>query len=151
MNLAAALLAFALQAATAQPCTAEDVRTASVPPQIAWTPAAFRHDVPDAERRWFTAALGPDLSVLASPGFGYATLPLSPYDYAFFAVTGDRMKLYMCRGAACQTGYDGPRREIAWATTFTQNMPDLVFDRTEVNVFDRGRYRRVCRVTFEIP
>lgn len=146
----AALLAFALQAAQ-PPCTAEDVRAATVPPQIAWAPAALRREVPAADRRWFTAALGADLSVLASPDFGYAPLPLSPYDFAFFAVTGERMKLYMCRGAACQTGYDGPRREIAWASTYTQNMPDLVFDRTEVNVFDRGRYRRVCRVTFEIP
>ena len=146
----AALVALALQAA-AQPCTAEDVRTATVPPQIAWTPASFRHDVPADQRRWFTAALGADLSVLDSPDFGYATLPLSPYEYAFFAVTGDRMKLYLCRGAACQTGYDGPAREIAWLSTFTGNMPDLAFDRTEVNVFDRGRYRRVCRVTFEIP
>ena len=151
MSPVAAFLAFALQAAAQAPCTAEDVRAATVPPQIAWRPAAFQHDVPAADRRWFTAAFGADPAVLASPDFGYATLPMSPYDYAFFAVTGDRMKLYLCRGAACQTGYDGPRRGIAWATTFTQNMPDLVFDNSEVNVFDRGRYRRVCRVTFEIP
>lgn len=150
MSLAAAFLAAALQAAT-PPCTAEDVRTATVPPQIAWTPAAFQHDVPADQRRWFTAALGADLSALQSPDFRFASLPLSPYDFAFFAVTGERMKLYMCRGASCQTGYDGPRRDIAWASTYTQNMPDLVFDRTEVNVFDRGRYRRVCRVTFETP
>ena len=39
MSLAAAFLASALQAA-ALPCTAEDVRAASVPPQIAWRPAA---------------------------------------------------------------------------------------------------------------
>ena len=150
MSLAAFILAFAFQEA-ARPCTAEEVRTASIPPQIAWRPAAFEHDVPADQRRWFTAALGPDLSALAAPDFGYAALPMSPYDFAFFAVTGDRMRLYMCRGASCQTGYDGPRRDIAWATTFTQNMPDLVFDRSEVNVFDRGRYRRVCRVTFDIP
>ena len=150
MSLAAAL-ALTFQAAAQAPCTAEDVRTASVPPQIAWAPATFRHDVPADQRRWFTAALGPDLSVLDSPGFGYATLPLSPYEFAFFAATGDRMKLYLCRGTTCQTAYDGPKREIAWLSTFTENMPDLAFDRTEVAVFNRGRYRRVCQVSFEVP
>jgi len=146
----AAFVALALQAA-ALPCTAEDVRTAAVPPQIAWAPASFQRDVPAEQRRWFAAALGPDLSVLEAPDFGYATLPMSPWDFAFFAVSGDRMKLHMCRGTTCQTGYDGPKRDIFWLSTFTQNMPDLAFDNREVQVFDRGRYRRVCRVTFETP
>ncbi|HYD11299.1 MAG TPA: hypothetical protein VEC11_00470 [Allosphingosinicella sp.] len=151
MSLAAALVAFALQAAAGAPCTAEDVRTASIPPEIAWMRATVEQNVPAEQRRWFTAALGADLSALAAPGSGFVALPLSPFDYAFFAITGDRMKLHLCRGTACQIGYDGPKREIAWASTYTQNMPDLVFDRTEVQVFDRGRYRRVCRVTFETP
>lgn len=149
MSLAAALAALALQAA-AQPCTAEDVRTASVPPQIAWAPAAFQHDVPAEQRRWFTTALNANAAAMDAPDFGWVALPMSPYEYAFFAVTGETMKLYLCRGTACQTGYDGPKREVAWLSTFTANMPDLAFDR-EVQVFDRGRYRRVCRVTFEIP
>ena len=149
MSLAAAFAALALQAA-ASPCTAEDVRTAIVPPDIAWAPAAPRRDVPAEQRRYFTAALGADAAALDSPEFSFVPLPMSPYDYAFFAIRGQTMKLYLCRGAACQTGYDGPRRDIAWLSTFTQNMPDLAFDRV-VNVFDRGRYRRVCRVTFEVP
>jgi hypothetical protein len=61
------------------------------------------------------------------------------------------MKLYLCRGTTCETGYDGPKRDVAWLSTFTQNMPDLAFDNREVQVFDRGRYRRVCNVTFEVP
>ena len=142
-------LAFALQAA-ASPCTAEDVRAATVPPNIAWADAQVQTQVPADQRRWFTAALG-DAAAADAPGFGFVALPMSPYDYAFFAISGESMKLYLCRGASCQTGYDGPKRAIAWASTFTQNMPDLVFDRNEVNVFDRGRYRRVCRVTFETP
>ena len=150
MSPAAAFLGAALQAASA-PCTAEDVRTAAVPPEIAWTPAAFRREVPAEQRRWFGAAFGADLSVLQSPEFRFVPLPLSPYEFAFFAVTGERMKLFLCRGAACQTGHEGPRRALAWTSTYTQNMPDLVFDRSEVPVFDRGRYRRVCRVTVETP
>jgi hypothetical protein len=146
----AALLATALQAAAQPPCTAEDVRTASVPPQIAWTAATFQRDIPAEQRRWFTVALG-EGTTFDSPDFGFLALPMSPYEYAFFATAGDRMKLFLCRGATCQTGYDGRKREVAWASTFTEGMPDLVFDRTEVNVFDRGRYRRVCRVTFETP
>jgi hypothetical protein len=145
----AVLAALALQASV-RPCTAEDVGTASVPPQVAWAPASFQHDVPAEQRRWFTAALGANTATMDSPDFGWVALPMSPYEFGFFAVTGDTMKLYLCRGATCQTGYDGPKREIAWLSTFTQNMPDLAFDR-EVNVFDRGRYRRVCRVTFETP
>jgi hypothetical protein len=122
-----------------------------VPPQIAWADAPVQRQVPADQRRFFTAALGPGASVLDTPDFGFVPLPMSPYDYAFFAVTGETMRLHLCRGAACQTGYDGPRRAIAWASTFTQNMPDLVFDRSDVHVFDRGRYRRVCRVTFDTP
>ena len=150
MSFAAALVALAVQAA-AQPCTPEDVRTASVPPPIAWADAPVRQDVPAEQRRYVTAALGADAGIVGTPDFGFVPLPMSPYDYAFFAIRGETMKLYLCRGAACQTGYDGPRRAIAWASTFTQNMPDLVFDRTDINVFDRGRYRRVCNVTFEVP
>lgn len=150
MILAAALAALAVQAGAQPPCTAEDVRTAAVPPQIAWTPASVARDVPADKRRWFTAALGANAAIMDSPDFRFAALPMSPYDYAFFAFTGDTMKLYMCRGDTCQIGYDGPKRDIFWLSTFTRNMPDLAFDR-EVNVFDRGRYRRVCRVTFEIP
>lgn len=146
----AALLSLALQAAAQPPCTAEDVRTASVPPQIAWVPAAFQREIPAEQRRWFNLAMG-EATTFDAPDFSFVALPMSPYDYAFFAVTGDRMKLFLCRGAACQTAYEGPKREIAWLSTFTQNMPDLAFDRSEVNVFDRGRYRRVCRVTFETP
>jgi hypothetical protein len=150
MSFAAALAALAVQAA-ASPCTPEDVRAATVPPTIAWADAPVQHQVPAPQRRYVTAALGADAAVIDTPDFGFVPLPMSPYDYAFFAIRGETMKLYMCRGAACQTGYDGPRRAIAWASTFTQNMPDLVFDRTDVNVFDRGRYRRVCQVTFEVP
>ena len=146
----AALVSLVLQAA-ALPCTAEDVRAARVPPVIAWADAPVRHEVPADQRRYFTAALGADAAAIDTPDFGFVALPMAPYDYAFFAIRGETMKLYLCRAAACQTGYDGPRRAIAWASTFTENMPDLVFDRTDVNVFDRGRYRRVCRVTFEIP
>lgn len=146
----AVLVVLALQAA-ATLCGPEDVRTAIVPPNIAWADAPVQHDVPAEQRRYFTAALGADAAVIDTPDFGFVPLPMSPWDYAFFAIRGETMKLYMCRGAACQTGYDGPRRAIAWASTFTENMPDLVFDRTDVNVFDRGRYRRVCRVTFEVP
>jgi hypothetical protein len=149
MSLAAALAALALQAA-ALPCTAEDVRTAAVPPQIAWTPASAAHDVPADKRRWFTAALGANAAIMDSPDFGWVALPMSPYEFAFFAFTGDTMKLYLCRGDACQTGYDGPKRDIAWLSTFTGNMPDLALS-GEVRVFDRGRYRRVCQVTFETP
>jgi len=151
MSLAAPLLAFALQAAPAAPCTAEEVRTARVPPNIAWTDAPVQTRIPAEQRRYFTAALGAEAAAIDAPGFGFVPLPMSPYDYAFFAISGETMKLYLCRGAACQTGYDGPRRPIAWLSTFTQNMPDLAFDRSEVRIFDRGRYRRVCRVTFEIP
>src|SRR6218665_2215312 len=148
MSLAAALAAFALQAAAAPPCTAEDVRAATVPPNIAWVPASAQHDVPADKSRYVSAALGANAAALtAAPDFRLVPLPMSPYDYAFFVVTGETMKLYMCRGAACQTGYDGPKREIFWLSTFTQNMPDLAFDRTEVQVFDRGRYRRVCNVS----
>jgi hypothetical protein len=150
MSFAAALAAFALQAAAA-PCTAEDVRTATVPPNIAWADASPQQAVPADKRRFVVAALGADAAAIDTPGFGFVPLPMSPYDYAFFAISGETMKLYMCRGTACQTGYDGPRRAISWLSTFTQNMPDLAFDRTEVAVFDRGRYRRVCRVAFEIP
>ena len=150
MSFAAALFAVALQAAAA-PCTAEDVRTATVPPNIAWADAAPQQAVPADKRRYFTAALGTDAGVAGTPEFSFVPLPMSPYDYAFFAIRGETMKLYLCRGDSCQTGYDGPRRAISWLSTFTQNMPDLAFDRTEVQVFDRGRYRRVCRVTFEIP
>ena len=151
MTFAAALFTLALQAAAAAPCTPEDVRTASVPPAIAWADAPVQHAVPAEQRRFFTAALGADAAAIDTPDFGFVPLPMSPYDYAFFAIRGETMKLYLCRGATCQTGYDGPRRAIAWASTFTQNMPDLAFDRADVNVFDRGRYRRVCRVTFETP
>jgi hypothetical protein len=150
MSFAAALAAFALQAAAA-PCTAEDVRTATVPPDIAWADAPPQQAVPADKRRYFTAALGADAAAIDAPGFSFVPLAMSPYDFAFFAIRGETMKLYMCRGDGCQTGYDGPRRAIAWLSTFTQNMPDLAFDRTEVRVFDRGQYRRVCRVTFEIP
>jgi hypothetical protein len=146
-----ALAALALQAAAAAPCTAEDVRTATVPPAIAWADQAVRHGVPAEQRRFFTAALGADAAAIDTPDFGFVPLPMSPYDYAFFAVRGETMQLYLCRGAACQTGYDGPRRAIAFASTFTQNMPDLALDRTDIAVFDRGRYRRVCTVTFETP
>lgn len=149
MNLAAALVAAALQAAA--PCTAEEVRSATVPPNIAWADAAPQQTVPADKSRYFTAALGADAGVVGTPAFSFVPLPMSPYDYAFFAISGETMKLYLCRGDACQTGYDGPRRAIAWLSTFTQNMPDLAFDRAEVQVFDRGRYRRVCRVTFEVP
>lgn len=151
MSLAAALITLAVQAAAPAPCTADDVRTARVPPNIAWADAPVQSQVPAAQRRYFTAALGADAAAIDTPGFGFVPLPMSPYEYAFFAVRGETMKLYLCRGATCQTGYDGPRRAVAWLSTFTQNMPDLAFDRAEVNVFDRGRYRRVCRVTFEIP
>ena len=150
MGFAAFLAVLAVQAPAA-PCTAEDVRAATVPPDIAWADAAPRHDVPAEQRRYVTAALGADAAAADSPDFGFVPLPMSPYDFAFFAIRGETMKLYMCRGATCQTGYEGPRRAIAWASTFTENMPDLVFDRREVNVFDRGRYRRVCRVSFEVP
>ncbi len=149
MSFAAVLVSLAVQAAL--PCTPEDVRAATVPPVIAWADAPVLHSVPAEQRRHFTAALGADAAVIDTPDFGFVPLPMSPYDYAFFAIRGETMKLYMCRGATCQTGYDGPRHAIAWASTFTLNMPDLVFDRTDVNVFDRGRYRRVCRVTFETP
>lgn len=150
MSLAAALAAsLVLQAA--QPCTAEEVRAASVPPAIAWADAPVQHQVPAGQRRFFTAALGADAAAIDAPDFGFVPLPLSPYDYAFFAIRGERMTLYLCRGGACQTGYEGPRRAIAWASTYTENMPDLAFDRSEVQVFSRGRYRRVCRVTFETP
>jgi len=151
MSFAAALAAFALQAAAQAPCAADDVRAASVPPDIAWADAAPQHAVPADKRHFFTTALGADAAVIDTPDFGFVPLPMSPYDFAFFAIRGQTMKLYMCRGATCETGYDGPRRAIAWLSTFTHNMPDLAFDRTEVNVFDRGRYRRVCQVTFEIP
>ena len=150
MSSAAALIAVVLQAAAA-PCTAEDVRTATVPPNIAWTDAPPQQTVPADKSRYFTAALGAGASVVGAPGFSFVPLPMSPYDYAFFALSGETMKLYLCRGATCQTGYDGPRRAISWLSTFTQNMPDLALDRTEVRVFDRGSYRRVCRVTFEVP
>ena len=152
MSLAAALLGLALQAAAPDmPCTAEDVRTAAVPPPIAWRPAAAQREVPAEQRRYVTAALGANASVMDSADFGFVALPMSPYDAAFFAVTGDTMKLYLCRGTACQTAYDGPKRAIHWLSTFTQNMPDLAFDNREVHVFDRGRYRRVCRVNFDTP
>jgi hypothetical protein len=151
MSLAAVLVTLAAQAGAAAPCTAEDVRTASVPPATAWADAPVQQRVPAEQRRYVTAALGADAAAIDMPDFGFVPLPMSPYDYAFFAIRGETMKLYLCRGATCQTGYDGPRRAIAWLSTFTQNMPDLVFDRTDVQVFDRGRYRRVCQVTFEIP
>lgn len=148
MSLAAALVIMALQAA-APPCTAAEVRTATVPPAIAWADAAVERDPPADQRRHFIAALGAEAGTMDAPDFGFVSLPLSPYDYAFFAIRGETMRLYMCRGGACQTGYEGPRRAIAWAGTFTRNMPDLVLDRTDVHVFERGRYRRVCRVSFE--
>lgn len=151
MSFAAALAGLALQAAAALPCTAEDVRAASVPPEMAWADAPVQREVPAAQRRFFTIALSADPAVLDSPDFGFVPLPMSPYDYAFFAIRGETMQLHLCRGATCQTGYDGPRRAIAWASTFTENMPDLAFDRAEVRVFSRGRYRRVCRVTFDTP
>lgn len=150
MILAAAAV-LALQAAARPPCTAEDVRTASVPPQHAWIPVTFGRDVPADQRRWISVAFGADLGLLESPDFGFVALPLSPFDFAFFAVRGERMTLHLCRGATCQNAHDGPKREIAWLGTYTGNMPDLAFDRSEVHVFDRGRYRRVCRVTFETP
>jgi len=150
MGFAAFLAALAVQTPAA-PCTAEDVRTATVPPDIAWADAPVQRAVPAAQRRYFTAALGADAAVLDTPEFGFVPLPMSPWDFAFFAVRGETMKLYLCRGATCQTGYDGPRRAIAWLSTFTESMPDLAFDRVEVAVFNRGRYRRVCQVSFEIP
>ncbi len=149
MSFAAALVTLAIQAAA--PCTAEEVRTASVPPAIAWADAPVEQAVPADQRRYFTAALGAEAAAIDTPDFGFVPLPMSPYDAAFFAIRGETMTLHLCRGATCRIGYEGPHRAIAWASTFTDNLPDLAFDRSEVRVFNRGRYRRVCRVTFETP